>query len=109
MLVLRVAVVVIEIGIGSEFEFAKQARVNELGQRSVNGRPADVSPGGLEILDKLFGREMMMLRENMLHEIALLPGEPLWARSTGEVLAELVFRSLRHLNGGKRQRSNSSR
>ena len=98
VLVLRIAVVVIVIGVGAKFEFAKQSGVNQFREGSIYGGPADIEPGRLQVSNQLFRREMVVLGEDELNQVALLPRESLRPGPAAEILAEFIFRRLRDVN-----------
>ena len=54
----------------------------------------------LQVPDQLFRGEMVVLGEDMMHQVALLTRKALGPGPAGEIFPELVFRRLRHLNGG---------
>ena len=99
VLVLRIAVIVFVERPRSDLQPAQQARVDELGERAIDRRPADADAGLFHVVDELLGVEMVVLAEDVMDHVALLAGEALRPRTAGEVLAELVFRTLRHGDG----------
>ena len=98
MLVLRVAVVVLVEHARPHLQAAQQAGVHQLGQGAVDRRPADPEAGPLHVVDELVGVEMVVLAEDVAHHVALLFREALRPRTAGQVLPELVFRTLRHFH-----------
>lgn len=74
MVVLRVAVVVFIDGSTVEDELAKEPRIDEFPQRPIDGRPADVplAAAGGKLFHELVGVEMLVPRENVIHQ-----GQPL--------------------------------
>jgi len=102
MLVLRVAVVVLVIGFGPDFQLAQHAGIDEFRQRPIDGCPANVEPGFFEILAQLIGIEVAMVRKNLLDQIALLVGKPLGRGPTDKVFAEFFNWRLSDLNGRQR-------
>src|SRR5262249_53335021 len=80
MLVLRVAVVMLEVSLGPELDTAKQAGVHQLAQRAIDGGPADVQLLALQLVDELIGVEMTVPAEDVTDHVALLTGKTLGAR-----------------------------
>lgn len=70
MLVLRIAVIVLINRSPADVELAQETRVDELGQRSINSRAADVAflPFAGKFLDQLVGVKMIVLMENALDQ-----------------------------------------
>ena len=85
----------IVIRVRAEFELAEQPGVDEFREGAVYRRAANIQPGRLQVPDQLFGREMMVLGENVMNKVPLLAGEPLRAGPAAEILPEFVFRRLR--------------
>ena len=95
VVVLRIAVIVLVEGARADLEQAEQSRVHQLAQRPVDGGPADAEARFLHFINEPIGVEMVVLRENVLHHVALLISV-LRLRPAGQVLPELAFRALRH-------------
>src|SRR5262245_8279008 len=74
VLMLRITVVVFVVHARSQFQAAKQAGIDELIQRTIHGGPADAETCLLQVVDKLFGVEVMVLTENEAYHVALLAG-----------------------------------
>src|SRR5262249_38291915 len=98
VLVLRVPVIVLVKHARPQLQPAEQAGVDQLDERAVDRGPADLEAGLFHGVDELFGVEVVVLREDETHHVALLLGVALRAGSTGEVLAELAFRTLGHFH-----------
>jgi len=96
VLMLRVAVIVFVEHARPEIESAQQARVHQLAERAVNGRPFRLEPSPFHVIDELIGVEVVVLAEDIANHIALLVSVALRARPAGKIFAKLVFRALRH-------------
>src|SRR5207249_1518120 len=96
VLVLRVAVVVLVAHPRPDLQAAQEAGVEQLGQGAVDGGPADLEAGLLDVVDELVGVEVVVTAEDVADQVALLSGEALRPGPAGQVLAELVFGTLRH-------------
>src|SRR5205085_1140857 len=72
---------------------------NQLGQRSINRGPADAKALLAHLFAERIGIEVIVLAEDVAHHVALLVRVALSARTTGQVLAEFLFRALRYGDG----------
>ena len=68
MVVERITVVVVEDRARAELDPPEEAGVDQLGERAVNGCPADILAGRLQVLDQLFGVEVRVLGEDVRDE-----------------------------------------
>src|SRR5438105_3681476 len=102
MLVLRITVIVLEVGLAADLQLAQHAGVDQFGQRAIDRGPAHIEARVFEILDELIGVEMAMPGEDVLDQVLLLLGKSLRRRTAGQILAELIHGRLRHLHGRKR-------
>jgi hypothetical protein len=94
VLVVRVAVVVLVAHARPDLQAAQQPGIDQLRQRAVDRGAADLEAGLLHRVDEVIGVEMVVLAEDVADHVALLVRVPLWPRSAGEVLAELLFGAL---------------
>jgi hypothetical protein len=93
MLVLWVTVVVFVESPRADFQPAKHSGIDQFVQGPVDGGSADAEMLALYGVDKLVGVEVIVLAEDVSHQLALLFREALRLRPATEVLAEFLFRT----------------
>jgi len=98
VLVLRIAVVMLVEHPRAQFQATQQAGVHQLGERSIDGGPADREAGPLHVIDELLGVEVVVLGEDEAYHVALLAGEALGLGPAGKILPELGLGTLRNFD-----------
>src|SRR4051794_27283926 len=98
VLVLGIAVIMLVIRARAEIEAPKKARVDELAESAINGRPAHAKAGVFHLVDQLVGVEVIMLAEDKANHVALLTRVALRPRPRHQILPKFFFGRLGNFN-----------